>query len=326
VLTAAVILSAKVMFTGVLALVPSKKDHHLIRVVAPNGRVPDLAEAGIPAHVAYVMFMLDDLASKNPKESRQPDFVIARKDGVVVGVCLIKGEYLQAGPFSSTATAPDIDEGLPAEIFECCRDPQDTHDVPLDPSVLKKSPDPTRVGMRIDLAHGDLGNERASIDPTASYIVKGDRSCRSLTRLISATLKEAAPQLTIRSTPFQGSAEQTPLLLKSKTGGELRVLIGNEPLGDLEPTSDFLVDPNSEQPAHSMDIRPPHMRLLRRLTQGMQLVLTPEIIAFARCVSGVALPPTDNGGGGKPDVCNPTGIRPADPYDVRAAHKPSKKD
>jgi hypothetical protein len=317
-------LATKVLLTGILTLVPSAKNPHLIRVVAPNARVATDDEAAhqIPSHVTYVMFDMDDLVTSDPEVSRQPDYEVRGKDvnGIVVrkGVCLIKGEYLQVGPFSAPGGA-DVAQTFPKELLHCCT-AADGKEIAIDPDVLSQTPDPDRVGLRLDLYHGVLGNENASIDPDSGTELKtSSTACTKLTRLLSVTMPTSGPAatLTIKSTPFTGSLRQLPLLLKRDAAdGDLVVMIGNEPPPDLEKTIDFLIDPSRPQRSDHTMLSVLHQRILNHLTTDPDIFIPTRLVAaIETCVNGriTVTHPLPDGVAGKTDTCNPAGGYPQDP-------------
>ena len=338
----AALLATKLMFTGVLLLVPSAKDNHLVRVVTPNGAIPHL---GLPTHTSYVMFNIDNW----DPSGRKPDFFISRPDPndptrahmVNFGVCVIDKEYLDAsGSFtpsplcqptpSSFGVAPcsqataRTDQPFPAVTSPSLIPDQDSLHWLFDFSVanpdisahisddvLRQKPTTGKTSLRMDLRVGEMRVLTRSFDLHYAYQLTPKGSCQALARAVVVNLENtrAPATLTLTSTPFGDSTTQLPLKLSASTG-DLIVLIGNEPRDSIPMSLDFLV---TDSVARAHEDTTDHEQRIRDLLVGVPMLITPAEIPAGVCQNGYSpqiTPNTASGGGG---TCNPGGTSPTDP-------------
>ncbi|HXH93454.1 MAG TPA: hypothetical protein VNN25_17865 [Thermoanaerobaculia bacterium] len=335
----AALFTTKVMLTGVLLLVPSAKNNHLVRVIAPNGSIQHL---GLPTHVSYVMFNIDNW----DPSGRKPDFFVSRPDPndpthmANFGVCEIDKEYLEAtGSFtqsplcqptpSSFALAPcnltarRTDQAFPSVINENLVTNQDSLQWLFDFSranpdiashisddVLQVKPATGKASLRMDLKFGEMRVLPNSFDLHYAYRLTATGTCQALARAVVVNLENSQDPstLTLTSTSFSGSVTQLPLKLSASTG-DLAVLIGNEPLESIPMSVDFLLGDTSSQ--HHEDTTD-HQQRIRDLLSGLSTLITPAEIPAGACQNGHA-PRIKTGAAGGGGTCNPGGTPPTDP-------------
>ena len=331
------LLAMKVMFTGVVLLVPSQQDPHLVRVVVPNGRMPGIPR--VPPHFAYVMFRIRDL----DPAGRKPDihFMGGVNGNIPVGVVFIDKEHLAlSGSFESTPLCeptassfgiagctmaaphvrspfPEVREVVPVAFQDSLHWLYDfRHSDPdiatkIQDDVLRSHPTSGNVALRMNLTSGKMTVVPKSFDLRYAYRVRRNGMCQAVARMVAVTMNETGypSNLVLTSTSFDGASANLPLKLTA-TAGDLEVLIGNEALDHIEHTVDlFLGTPgSSEQHEDTTD----HMRILGRLFQNGTVLTTPGEIPAGACQNGDSpdVPDGSAGGGG---TCNPSGMPAKDP-------------
>ena len=343
----AALFATKILFTGVVGFVPSAKNDHLVRVIAPNGRVPNNFERSnkIPSHTAYILFRMADLETDSP---RKADYTFIT-DGVRYGVVAVESEYLKlGGNFRREALEYEREPVPPGDdaptsqnadslywMFD--HDRAVTEPLSVDPSLLIAKPAPEKVTLRLNLDYGTFKAEPASISRKFSFISSSNLTCQSVARAVVATLADGGQEsntlLTISSTPFRGT-DAKPVLrfARKKADGDLRIVIGNEPLGELERSIDLLlpapapatpavaptaemVKATAEHDAHmaAAEGGRRHMLLMKRILDKCSPdPFVPVKVDAALCVNGMYTgemsPPQGQSGG-----CSPSKVSVADP-------------
>jgi hypothetical protein len=334
-LAAAVLFAVKVIYTGVVPVVPSAANTRLVRVVVPNGRVTNQnSPADVPSHVAYVMFDMKDLVLP----SRQPDFTFTSNDPVTrqFGVILINSEFLALDgnfvkPELDFEQEPALDAVRPdgsnsASLHWMFNYTQNGVQLPaLDTRVLLQQPDPEKVTLRMDLDFGSFAVEPDTISDKFAFIVSDDGECQSLARAVSlkmpSDVKFDRNELTLASTPFRGEVARFPLRLsRLRTDGDLKIVIGHEPVKELELSADLLDANTKPLAAAHIAAHPPgqlrrHMLLVQRLlTVANPPIFTPTRIPADQCTMlGKVKDSGNSGPQGMTGGCNPPVMPAADP-------------
>ena len=343
-LTAAVLLATKITlaFTGVTLLVPSVADSHLVRVVTPNGQT--MTHSGVPKHFAYVMYTMKDWKAANTDSlGRRPDLIVIDPvDGMRFGVSFIKGELLDIGgsfdtseklckptksefeiepcfdasiglvkPFPGMTSPTTTSESSLHWLLDWSRGNPDIVDR-LDPDVLQDKPSSTHVSMRMNLAYGRMMVLPTSFDLRYAYRYNEHGACQALARAVIVEMKGTSNSstLTFTSRPFSNGT--VPLPLKLAASGDLAVLIGNEPVDNLQMSVNLI---RGRKPSELHQDTTGHMRLLEDLLLSGGLVRPAEIPAGA-CQMGMSpsVSPTDAGSDG--GTCNPNGMPAKDPNPI----------
>lgn len=330
----ALLLATKLMYTGVVVLVPSAKDPSLVRVVVPNGRIP---QGSVPAHVPYVMFRMDQWV----RTSRTPDLIFEDPlNGLQFGVCILDEEYLAvSGSFQSTALCKPTESLFPVTT---CRDPKPSVAKPfpkveleslfteedslhwlldlgyanpniqtkIKDDVLQQKPQNHDVAMRMDLTAGRLTVVPESFDLHYGYRLNAAGTCQALARAVVVTVDDSSNPSTLEltSTSFTGTGKELPLQL-SASSGDLVVLFGNEPAPHVQQAVNIYL---GARPSVHHEDTTDHLQLIKRLLVPGTPLNVPREIPAGACQNGRS-PATTGGAGGDGGTCNPSAMPATDP-------------
>ena len=339
----AVLLASKIMFTGIVALVPSEANNHLVRVVVPSGCTAH--SAAIPSHVTYVMFLMEQWEAAG-STGRVPDFVYrgGANGDIEIGVCVLDEEYLEmSGSFAKTDLCqptispfniepcespnpmtiqpfPAVDGQVPIATEDSLQWLLDLEKANPDlkswikNDVLQDKPQMHDVALRMNLEHGRLTVGKSSFDLRFAYRYDAGGGCQALAKAAVVTMDDEndPATLTFKSTPFSSSKTAELPLHLSSTDREIVVLIGNEPLKHVKESMGILLGaPPSPQHVNTAD----HLHLIEKLlalTQNARLI-TPDELPAGACQNGKSpkVSPAHQAGNG--GTCNPTGMPAKDP-------------